>query len=40
MIIDNLEKKLNGEIPITREELIELIDSWGRNSKYNNNYRS
>ncbi len=23
-------KKLNGELPVTREELIELINSWGR----------
>ena len=28
--IDNLEAKLNGELPVTREELIELINSWGR----------
>ena len=26
----NIEKKLNGEIPVTRLELIELINSWGR----------
>ena len=30
MSIDNLEQKLNGELPVTREELIELINSWGR----------
>ena len=30
--IDNLEKKLNGELPINRLELIKLIDSWGRTS--------
>ena len=29
MIIENLEKKLNGELPVTREELKELIKSWG-----------
>ncbi len=28
--IDNLEDKLNGEIPVTREELLVLVDSWGR----------
>ena len=28
--IDNLKSKLNGEIPITREELFVLINSWGR----------
>ena len=30
MSIENLEQKLNGELPVTREELIELVDSWGR----------
>ena len=29
-IIENLEAKLNGEIPITREELLVLVNSWGR----------
>ena len=28
--IENLEAKLNGEIPITREELLVLVNSWGR----------
>jgi surface protein len=28
--IDNLEDKLNGEIPVTREELLVLVNSWGR----------
>ncbi len=28
--IDNLEDKLNGEIPVTREELLLLVSSWGR----------
>ena len=28
--IDNLEAKLEGEIPITREELLVLVNSWGR----------
>ena len=26
MSIENLKKKLNGELPVTREELIELIE--------------
>ena len=30
MRINNLEDKLDGKIPITREELIYLINSWGR----------
>ena len=28
--IDNLEDKLNGEIQVTREELLLLVSSWGR----------
>ncbi len=28
--IDNLEEKLSGKLPITREELIYLVNSWGR----------
>ncbi len=28
--IDKLEKKLSGELPITREELLVLVNSWGR----------
>ena len=28
--IDNLEDKLNGEIQVTREELLVLVNSWGR----------
>ena len=28
--IDNLQEKLNGEIPVTREELFVLVSSWGR----------
>ncbi len=32
--IYNLEKKLNGQIPITREELFYLVNSWGRNSAF------
>ena len=30
MNIENLEKKLNGELPVTREELLVLVSSWGR----------
>ena len=30
MSIENLNQKLNGEIPVTSEELIYLINSWGR----------
>ncbi len=29
---DNLQEKLNGELPINRLELIKLIGSWGRTS--------
>lgn len=29
-MIENLKAKLAGEIPVNREELIELINSWGR----------
>ncbi len=28
--IDKLEEKLEGKLPITREELLYLINSWGR----------
>ena len=28
--IDNLDKKLEGKLPIDRLELIELVSSWGR----------
>ena len=30
MSIDNLEQKLNGELPVTSEELLVLVNSWGR----------
>lgn len=30
-MIKNLNKKLSGELPVTRSELIILVDSWGRN---------
>ena len=29
--IDNLQEKLNGDIPVNKIELLELINSWGRN---------
>ncbi len=29
-MIQNIIKKLSGELPVTREDLIELINSWGR----------
>ena len=32
--IDNLEDKLDGKIPITREELLVLVDSWGRSTGF------
>ena len=32
--IDNLEEKLSGEIPVTRDELIVLINSWGRTHSF------
>ena len=28
--IDNLEEKLSGKLPVTREELLVLTNSWGR----------
>ncbi len=35
--IENLEKKLNGELPINRVELLYLVNSWGRTSNFNIN---
>lgn len=32
--IDNLEKKLNGELPIDRLELLYLVNSWGRSQEF------
>ncbi len=32
--IDNLQEKLNGELPINRLELLYLINSWGKNSYF------
>ena len=37
MSIDNLEKKLNGELPINRLELLYLINSWGRDNDFYTN---
>lgn len=36
MIID-IEKKLNGTIPVTREELFKLVNSWGRKDSFSTN---
>lgn len=33
-LIQDLDKKLSGEIPITREELISLVSSWGRKESF------
>ena len=33
-MIENLDLKLSGELPVNREELIVLVDSWGRNGSY------
>ncbi len=33
-MIANLESKLKGELPVTKEELLELVSSWGRNGSY------
>ena len=30
MSIENLNQKLNGELPVTREELLVLVKSWGK----------
>ena len=37
--IYNLEKKLNGEIPVTRLELLVLVSSWGRTSIFYTNIK-
>ena len=34
-MIRNLNEKLNGELPVTRENLFELINSWGRKESFN-----
>lgn len=33
-MIEHLNLKLNGKLPVTREELFTLINSWGRNDTY------
>ena len=35
--INNLQEKLNGELPINRLELLYLINSWGRISSFDTN---
>ncbi len=35
--IDNLEDKLEGELPINRLELLYLINSWGRDNDFYTN---
>ncbi len=35
--IDNLQEKLNGELPINGLELLYLVNSWGRTSNFNIN---
>ena len=32
--IDNLEDKLEGKLPITREDLFVLVNSWGRSTDF------
>ena len=32
--IQNLQEKLNGELPINRLELLYLVNSWGRTSSF------
>lgn len=34
MRFKNLKERLNGELPITREELIHLVNSWGRKNTF------
>ena len=34
-VIDNLENKLEGKLPVTREELLVLVNSWGRLEGFN-----
>ncbi len=36
--IDKLEEKLSGEIPVTRLELIHLVNSWGRTDYFYTKY--
>ena len=32
--IDKLDEKLEGKLPITREELLVLVNSWGREQDF------
>ena len=38
--IDNLEEKLDGKLPVTREELLILVNSWGRKFDFNTFYQN
>lgn len=38
--IDNLEEKLNGELPTNRLELIYLVNSWGRVFEFDTFYQN
>src|SRR5574344_360560 len=40
MSIENLNQKLNGELPVTREELIILVDSWGKLDTYDQSIKN
>lgn len=33
-MIENLEEKLSGSIPVNKDELLELISSWGRKENF------
>ena len=37
-MIKDLELKLSGSLPIRREELIELVNSWGKRDSMNHSY--
>ena len=34
-MVENLNLKLSGELPVTKDELIELVSSWGRIEEFN-----
>lgn len=36
-MIENLNLKLSGKLPITREELLEIVNSWGRIDNFDTN---
>ncbi len=38
--IDDLKKKLDGKLPVTREELLILVNSWGRKFDFNTFYQN